>query len=500
MLKAAAARAPAGEALVFGDRRLDYAAYLACVAGFAHELLALGARNARVATLLPNSIEACVASFAILAAGAQHAPLNPIYTAREIGDILVDAAPAVIIVDASLAELARPIAQRLGAAFIVLGVGIRLLDPSTGTAMSLPEPLPRADMPALLQYTGGTTGRSKGVNLSHGAIATNVLQREALLPIAMDRERVLCVMPLFHSYAMAMGLFLAVHSRACLVILPRYRPDDLMAAIESERITFFPGGPTIFTGLMAHADFSRTNWSSVHTCYSGSAALSEETLRRWRDAVGAPVYEGYGQTEAGPILSQNPRDAAKAGSVGVALPNTEIQIVDIDSGERVLPRGERGEIRARGPQLMSGYRNLPDETAKSLRNGWLYTGDIGEFDADGYLYIRDRMKDMIIVGGYNVYPREIEDVLMLVPGVQEAAVVGRPDAYKGELVYAYVSLRPAHLVTPEELLDHCRKNLARYKLPAAVEILDSLPKTTINKLDKPLLRQRAALVTQAAKR
>jgi long-chain acyl-CoA synthetase len=267
----------------------------------------------------------------------------------------------------------------------------------------------------------------------------------------------------------------------------------VLATVVRERISIFPGSPTIFTGLMGHADFPRTDWSSVHICYSGSAALPAETLRRWRQAVGAPVYEGYGQTEAGPVLTFNPaHGVTKPGSVGIPVADTEIEIVDVASGRQVLPMGERGEIRARGPQLMQGYRNRPAETAEALREGWLYTGDIGELDADGYLYIRDRKKDMVIVGGYNVYPREVEEVLCGHPAVAEAAVVGAPDTYRGERLRAYVALRPEADASAETLLDHCHERLARYKLPATIEILDALPKTTVNKLDKLALKARAA--------
>ena len=209
-------------------------------------------------------------------------------------------------------------------------------------------------------------------------------------------------------------------------------PQDVLESVQIERVSVFPGSPTVFAGLMAHPDLLRTDWRTVRICYSGAAPLSAQTLGRWRDAVGAPVYEGYGQTEAGPVLTFNPiGQPVKPGSVGIAVPLTEIQIVDPETGRRVLAQGERGEIRARGPQIMQGYRNLPAETAETLREGWLYTGDIGEFDADGYLHIRDRKKDMVIVAGYNVYPREIEEVLFLHPDVIDAAAVGAPDAYRG---------------------------------------------------------------------
>jgi long-chain acyl-CoA synthetase len=492
MLADAARSAPQAEALVSGGRRLDYAGYVSCVAGFAHELQALGVRGERVATVLGNSIEACVAAFGALAAGAQHVPLNPLHAPRELDLMLRDSAPRVLVVDAALEASVAPLAAAAGVAHVIaVGPGRRLLDSWRGAGLQCGN-FPEGDNLALLQYTGGTTGRAKGVDLTHRAIGTNVAQREGLLPTRAG-ERILCMMPVSHSYGMAMGLFLAPYCGGTLVLLARYVPEEVLAAVGKERITVFPGSPTVFTGLLAHERFAATDWSSVHTCYSGASALAAETLRRWRDAVGAPVYEGYGQTEAGPVLSFNPvRGAVKSGSVGIALPQTEIQVVDVENGTRILPCGERGEIRARGPQIMRGYRNLPEETAQTLRGGWLYTGDIGEFDAEGYLYIRDRKKDMLIVGGYNVYPRELEEVLVMHSAVLDAAVVGVRDDYRGELPVAYVALRPGAFTDAEELLAHCRANLARYKVPARIRVVEALPKTSVAKTDKKTLRQWAA--------
>jgi long-chain acyl-CoA synthetase len=495
MLVSAGDEAPYAPALTFDDQRLNYGDYVSCVAGFAAELMSLGAEDERVATILPNSVDACIAAFAIYASGAQAVPLNPLYTARELDYILKDAAPVVLIVDATLEAMARPLAAASGILHvIVLGDGARRLDIWRGEKLrpELPEPASLA----LLQYTGGTTGHPKGVNLTHISIAINVAQREGLLPTSRPQageggERILCMMPLFHSYAMAMGLFLAAYCRGCLVIRPRYRAEDALRMVAQERITIFPGSPTIFIGLMAHPEFAHTDWSSVHTCYSGSAPLSEETLRRWEEAVGAPVLEGYGQTEAGPVLTYIAKGTRKPGSVGIPLAETEVEIVDVDTGTKVLGIGEKGEIRARGPQIMRGYRNLSIETDEALRDGWLYTGDIGEFDAEGYLYIRDRKKDMVITGGYNVYPREIDEVLFLHPDVADAAAVGVPDAYRGEVLRAYVVLRPDARATADDLLQHCRANLAKYKLPATIEIIEALPKTTVNKTDKKALRERA---------
>jgi len=499
MLVDAAARAPAAEALACEDRRLSYRGYLACVAGFARELERLGARGGRVALVLGNSIESAVATFAVHAAGAQLVPLNPMYTARELRQILEDAQPAVVLHEAANADVVAPLARALGIrAALALGIDARRLDTWRDDTVDLPPP-PSPAAVATLQYTGGTTGRPKGVELTHRAIAVNVAQREGLLPTEPDRERLLCAMPLFHVYAVSMALHLAAYCRGALVIVPRYHPERVLDTLAREAITLFPGSPTIFTGLMGHAQFGATDFSRLRLCYSGSAALPEETLRRWEAAVGCPVYEGYGQTEAGPVLSFNPVGRpSKPGSVGIPVPRTEIEIVDSGDGRRVLGIGEQGEIRARGPQIMAGYRNLPRETAETLRDGWLYTGDIGELDADGWLYIRDRKKDMAIVGGYNVYPREIDEVLHLHADVLEAASVGVPDAYRGEIIKAFVVARPGAAPEPTilaaALRDHCARNLAKYKVPAAIEIVASIPKTTVGKIDRQALR---ALATNA---
>ena len=352
--------------------------------------------------------------------------------------------------------------------------------------------LPEPDWPAMLQYTGGTTGRPKGVELSHRATATNVAQREAMLPTRTDGERILCAMPLFHAYALAMGLHLAARCGGHLAILPRYQPEAVLDLVERERITLFPGAPTMFAGLMAHERFAATDWRSVRLCYSGAAPLPAATLTAWEAVVGAPVLEGYGQTEAGPVISFNTEACRRPGAVGLPVPETQVEIVDAVTGAGPLPQGREGEIRVRGPQLMDGYRNRSAETAEALRDGWLHTGDIGRFDSDGILFITDRKKDMAIVGGYNVYPREIDEVLLAHPDVAEAAAVPAPDAYRGEVVRAFVVARPGRVPAPESLLAHCRERLTRYKLPASIDIVAELPRTTVGKTDKRDLRRIAA--------
>ncbi len=494
MLAAAALQAPDHEALVCQDERLTYAQYLRCVTWFSHELVDMGARGKRVGIVLGNSLDICVAMFSAHAAGAQVVPCNPMYTERELRTIFEDAdLHAVIYADEKhdvvmllSDEFAVPNRIRIGSE------GRRLIAWRNAADRELPQPMPASAALATLQYTGGTTGRSKGVNLTHHSVATNIRQREALVPTRSDCERLLCVMPLFHVYATAMCLHNMAYARGTMIVIPRYTPQTVFELLASERITIFAGSPTLFVGLMSQAQFAQADFSRIYLSYSGSAALPEELLRRWEAATGAPVIEGYGQSEAGPVISFNPQNGIrKPGSVGIPVPDTLVEIVDTDEGTRVLPVGEKGEIRIRGPQVMVSYRNLPDETAGTLRDGWLYTGDIGEFDSDGYLYIRDRKKEMAKVSGFNVFPREIEEVLYLHPGVQEAAVVAVPDSYRGEIVRALVVPRSKD-VTIAQITEHCKANLAKYKVPATVSLVSELPKTGVGKIDKNRIRAELA--------
>lgn len=491
MLAEAAAAAPRREALVMGAERLTYEDYARCATGLAAELKSLGAAGQRVAFVLGNSLDICIAYFATHAAGAQAVPLNPLYTARELEQMLADAAPVAVFYEAAVAAAAEPVAAKLGIAHRwLIGAGGRRLTAWRGAAqLDGTLPLPDPDSLATLQYTGGTTGRAKGVNLTHRAYATNISQREALMPSRPDVERILCVMPLFHVYASHVCLHTAAYARGTMVTLPRYHPEETVKALAAEKITIFAGSPTIYTSLLSYEGFARADLSSLTYSVSGSAALPATVLEQWEARVGTPIVEGYGQSEAGPVLTYNPlHGVRKPGSVGVPVPDTVVEVVDLETGTRVLGTGEKGEIRARGPQLMQGYRNLPKETAETLRDGWLHTGDIGEFDPDGYLYIRDRKKEMVIVSGYNVFPREVEIVLYQHPAVREAGAIGVPDAYRGEILKAYVSLKPGAGATVDDLLAHCRANLAKYKIPAALEIVADLPKTAVGKIDKKQLK------------
>ena len=488
MLQDAGGKSPGHIALRCEGREMTYQSFVRCVAGFARELEGLGARGGRVALICGNSIEIVVASFSAYAAGAQLVPINPLYTQRELSFILEDADPVVTIYDTSKAGDVEPLIDTVETMTgIAVGGESRALDDWVDQALALPLPTPE-DF-AVLQYTGGTTGRPKGVMITHGQIALNMCQREVAVPTVTEDERVLCVMPLFHVFATSMCMHLAVQCRGTMVILKRYHPETTVQALVREKITFFPAGPTVFNGLLAFDGFQKADFSYLRFCVSGSAPLAEETLKTWKKVTGIEIVEGFGQSEAGPVLTMTTAvDTPLPGSVGKPLPYTAMQIVDVETGTKVLGPGEQGEIRAKGPQIMSGYRNRPDETAQALRDGWLYTGDIGECDEDGNFFIRDRKKDMAIVGGYNVYPREIDEVLYAHPAVLEAAAIGIKDNYLGEVIYAQVVLKKGVPATVDDLDSYCRENLAKYKVPRKLVISHKIPKTTVGKIDKAALR------------
>lgn len=469
MLDRAVVLRPDAVALICGNDALTYAQYGAAVDAMAAGLGDVAGRH--VAILLPNGIAICVALFAVQRAGAATVALNPDYTARELAPLFDDARPVATV---TTAELAGKL-EGLAAGRILFACIEGRAAEVDGTCLPAVTP----DHLAVIQFTGGTTGRSKGAMLTHRAVATNVAQRECVLPTIFGDERVLCMMPLYHSFAAAMCLHLAAYAAGTLVILPRYRPDWVVEAIAAHAITRLPAGPTIFAGLL-NFGLDRAVLTSLRCAYSGSAPLPQAILDQWEARTRIPIYEGYGQSEAGPVLTyQGPGMPLKQGSVGRPLPGTELRI-DADTRE----------ILARGPQIMSGYLGRPEESAAALAAGWLHTGDCGRHDADGYVFIEDRLKDMAIVGGFNVYPREIDEVLMQLSGMREAAAIGVPDAYRGEVIWAFV----AGDIDEPAVRAHCAAHLVKYKHPAVVCVIDALPRTAIGKIDKVALRTLAKKV------
>ncbi len=480
ILERAASTWPNAIALVCGDQRLTYAQYEARVRTLAGKLVTLGVTGGRVAIAMRNSVDIAVAIFAVQAAGGTSVTLNPEYTSDELRPVLDQVRPILTIAHEDLHGLLHGVLPEGSIVATVAALE------ASDVQQSFPSVI-KPESTAVLQFTGGTTGTPKGVILSHRAVATNVAQREAVLPTQPGDERVICMMPLYHSFAAAMCLHLTAYAGGTLHILPRYRPDWVIDCIEEHRITRLPAGPTVFNSLLAFDGLARERVSSLQCAYSGSAPLAQDTMNRWEAQTCVPIYEGYGQSEAGPVLTYHgPNMSLKQGSVGPPLPLTEIEIV---GGDTI------GEIRARGPQVMDGYFDRPDETAATLIDGWLYTGDIGRIDADGYLFIEDRKKDMAIVGGFNVYPREIDEVLMKLPAVREAGAVGVPDTYRGEVIWAYVV---AENLDAETIEMHCAASLVKYKRPAVIKFMESLPRTNVGKIDKQALKAMACAAVKGA--
>jgi long-chain acyl-CoA synthetase len=349
----------------------------------------------------------------------------------------------------------------------------------------------KADEIALLQYTGGTTGFSKGAMLTHRNLVADVLQCVSWnVEAERGRERMLAVLPFFHVYGMTVAMNEAIELAATIILLPRFNVDDTLEAINLYQPTRFPGVPTMYMGIINHPRVREYNISSIKICSSGSAPMPVEAQTRFEKMTGAKISEGYGLTEASPVTHANPfLGKRKIGSIGLPRPDTDAKIVDLETGEKDLPPGQEGELCIRGPQVMQGYWNRPEETRNALRDGWLYTGDIARMDEEGYFYIIDRKKDMVICSGYNVYPREIEEVLYQHPKIQEACILGVPDPYRGETVKAFVVLRPNERATPEEIIAYCQKNMARYKVPTMVEFRRELPKSHVGKVLRKILRE-----------
>ena len=485
----AAAHRGDAPALAWVDRVITYAQYARAVAALARRFGEAGAAGERIAYLMRNGLDTVVALYAGLAARAQIALLNPTYTDREIEPLVRVVDPRLIVCDPEFAERARTLAQLVGGAkVIVAGVDDLTIDRLLAYPAGI-LPLPEQDDPCALFFTGGTTGLPKGAEHRHRNLMAYCYSVAALWPLPLDQERILNVAPLFHIWGFCFTLIFPVYLRAFMVLLPAYRPTGVLEEFQKRRITTFAGGPSaLYMGLRANENFYKTDFSSLRVCLSGGAACPVELIRFWENASGSILLEGWGMSEGAPI-HQNPlHGTRKIGSVGVAAAGYEAEVVDLETGTRVMPTGERGEVRVRGPQFTEGYRNRPEENARQIRDGWLYAGDIGYYDEDGYMFLVDRKKEMIIVSGYNVYPREIDELLFKHPAILEAATVGVPDSFSGEAVKAYVVRKPGADLSADELLDYCKRNLVKYKLPKHIAFIDALPRTGVGKIDKRALK------------
>lgn len=533
LLEKTAQEFPDRKATIFFGQGLTYRDLHLKAKAFAQVLQSLGLKKGdRVGILLPNSPQFIIGYYGAMRAGTIVVPMNPLYVERELEFMINDAGITTILTLDILVPRLKNVQPRTPLKNIIVTrikdylplllkilypikewkektkvtvkrePGIYFLEELLAQSHGEPEPVginPLEDV-AILQYTGGTTGFPKGAMLTHWNLVHNAISSKYwLLGESPGYEVVLGVLPFFHVFGMTVVMNLAVLFGATIILHPRFILKDVLKSIDRYHPTVFPGAPAMFAAINNFPEIKKYNLSSIKACISGSAPLPLEVQQTFERITGGKLVEGYGLTEASPVTHCNPLyGKRKLGSIGLPFPDTQCRIMDLENGDQEMPIGEVGELVVKGPQVMKGYWNRPDETAKTLRDGWLYTGDIAKRDEEGYFYIVDRKKDMIITGGYNVYPREVEEILYSHPKILEAAVAGVPDPYRGEMVKAYVVLRPGAEATADEIIAYCREKLARYKVPREVEFRKELPKTFIGKVLRRTLREEEAQKAQAA--
>lgn len=523
MLDDAAEKYPRRLAVIFQNTRITYKALREKAELFAGALRRVGVKpGERVAVMLPNLPQTVIAFWGVLKAGAVAVMTNPLYMEKELVQNLSDAGASHMVLLDLLWPRVAALRERLPIRnFIVTGIADALSFPLNllyrlkqrrnqpavprndgavhfwktfcrgAQRHSEPVASPREDL-VLLQYTGGTTGISKGVELTHVNIGTNCRQVLDIINVtAREHHTFLSLMPFFHVYGLTICMIIPVYLASTILPLPRYVPQDVLKLIAKYRPTVFPGAPSVYMSLLQQKDLARYDLRCIRICVSGSAPLPRDVFLRFQEVTGASILEGYGLTEASPITHCNPlgQEGQRANSIGMPIPGTDARIVDMEAGALSLPPGKLGELVIRGPQVMKGYWHRPDETANALRNGWLYTGDLATMDEDGYFYIVDRKKDMVIVGGYNVYPREVDEVLLAHPGIADAVTVGISDGMRGETLKAYVVPQPGETMSKADVVGWCRARLASYKVPRLVEFREELPKTIVGKVLRRALRE-----------
>jgi len=512
---------------IFKGARITYKEMNDTVDRLAAGLAELGVKKGdRVGIFIPNTPQFVMAFFAILKLGAVVVATNPLYSAREIEHQVNDAGIEVMIVMSNFYNLIKEVQPKTRIRTLVVTNIKETLPPVLAFLFTLtrekkggfriqlaqgdhwmkdlieshkpadrPEVEVGADDVALLQYSGGTTGISKGAVALHRNLIANTLEIHDWMVNCEDgKETVLMAIPLFHVYGMVAGMCFAIRAAASMVMIPNPRDiKDVLESIQKFRTTIYPGVPTMYNAINNNPDVIARKYdlSTIKACISGSAPLLRETKEKFEALTGGKLVEGFGMSETptathcNPLFGKNP-----PGSIGLPLPDIDCRIISLDDEVTVLPPGEVGELVVKGPIVMKGYHNMPTETQNSLREGWLYTGDIARMDEDGFFYIVDRKKELIKPGGYQVWPREVEEVIVQNPKVLEAGVAGIPDAYRGETVKAWIVLKQGETATEEEIKDWCRERMAKFKVPTHVEFREELPKTTVGKiLRRELVRQ-----------
>ncbi|MDR7483225.1 MAG: long-chain fatty acid--CoA ligase [Armatimonadota bacterium] len=507
------------------DRRLTYADLDALTDRFARALLDRGLQAGdRVAVMLPNCPQYVIAAFGVWKAGGTLVQVNPLYKGRDLAFVLQDAGARFAVglsrLYAQLHEVRPhtpleaviltnlhdffPLRWRLlyGALrakkegdVIPAAAGVVSFARALRAPRLQHRPVVGADDVAVLQYTGGTTGIPKAAMLTHRNLVANTLQARAWLSdLREGGERILAVVPFFHVFGLTvcMNVAVAIAATSIVLLMRMFEVKTVVEAVARYRPTIFPGVPAMYVAINQMRDVEKYDLKSIRACVSGAAPLPVEVQRRFEALTGGRIAEGYGLSEASPLTHANPiHGTRKVGSIGLPVPSTEAKIVDVETGTRDLPPGEVGELVIRGPQVMKGYWRNPEETAGVLRHGWLYTGDIARMDEDGFFFIEDRKKDMVNIGGFKVFPREVEEVLYAHPRVKEAAVVGVRHRIRGEMLVAHVVPRDAvdARAFVRELHDHCSRHLSAYKVPRRFEIVAEIPKTLVGKALRRTIRE-----------
>lgn len=525
---------PKSTAIYFMGKKLTYEQVLAASYQFANVLKGLGVEKGdRVAIMLPNCPQVVIAFYGTLLLGGIAVMTNPLYMEKELKHQLNDSGAKVIItldllfnrinkvmpetelnhlIITSIKDylpfpknLLYPIKMKqeghsLGVPYSdVIHSFVKLMSSASKTPIY--EDVDAENDLALLQYTGGTTGVSKGCMLTHYNLVSNTIQANKwFYKEEAGKERYLIAIPCFHVFGLTVGMLKCTSNAGMLILVPKFDATLILETITKMKATIFPGAPTMYIGLINHPRIKEFDLSSIKACISGSAPLPLEVQERFEELTGGRLCEGYGLSEASPCTHcNNIWEVRKIGTIGVPFPDTITRILDTQTMEE-MPPGEIGEMAIRGPQVMKGYWNRPEDTAKTIVNGWLLTGDMARMDEDGFFSIVDRKKDMIIVSGFNVYPRDVEEVLFEHPAIQECSVAGVPDEYRGETVKAFIVLKAGTKVTEQELDVWCRERLAAYKIPRKYEFRDSLPKTIIGKvLRRKLLEEEAAVAAGSTK-
>ncbi len=540
LFQEAVASNPHGRAVSFFGKKISYEGLGRQVDQLATALSRLGVKKGdRVAIILPNIPQYPVVHFAALKIGAILVPTNPLYVEREFQyQINNSGAETAIVLDflhpklekmksdtclknvivtsiheyfPLLLKLIYPIKAKKDGTWhrVKRGPGIHFFHEimTENFRASPPVAEVKPEDTAIFLYTGGTTGLSKGAVLTHRNLVANVIQTRTWYNRVEDSNEVLlCALPFFHSYGLTTGLHMAILTKSTMVLIPNPRDiKKLLKSIRKNRATLFSCVPTLYVAINNFPDIEKHDLSSIKTCVSGGAALPLEVAKQFESITHGRLVEGYGLSESSPVTHTNPINGKrKEGSIGIPIPNTDAKIVDPET-KKSLPAGEVGELAVNGPQVMQGYWQMPEETKQVLRDGWLYTGDMAKMDEDGYFYIVDRKKDMIIAGGFNIFPREIEEVLYEHPKIMEAAVIGVPDEYRGETVKAFVVCKEKENLSAEDVIEFSKERLAPFKVPKRVEFRESLPKSNIGKVLKRVLveeenrRTKSASTHQVAK-